>query len=87
MKVSILDLPRQMEKVWAALERGERVTVLYRGRARGVIRAVGGDVGVCRAAEHPAFEMWKDHAALSTGRSACSGPVALVREPGGRTSW
>jgi len=63
MKASILDLRRRMKEVLRALDRNQPVTILYRGKPKGVIypgdhkrRAAG------RAAEHAAFGMWRDRA-------------------------
>jgi antitoxin (DNA-binding transcriptional repressor) of toxin-antitoxin stability system len=61
MQASILDLRRRMRDVLRALARMEPVTILYRGRKRGVIYPVGAEPGRTRkASEHPVFAMWKD---------------------------
>jgi hypothetical protein len=50
-----------MSDILRALERNEPVTILYRGRKKGVIYPAGDAHGkVGRVSEHPAFGMWKD---------------------------
>jgi len=65
MKASILDLRRRMKDVLRALDQNEPVTILYRGKRKGILypaderkRAAG------RVSQHPAFGMWKDRADL-----------------------
>lgn len=59
MKASILDLRRRMKDVLRALDRGESVTILYRGKEKGTI--VPSRKRKRRSiTEHPAFGMWKD---------------------------
>jgi antitoxin (DNA-binding transcriptional repressor) of toxin-antitoxin stability system len=61
MKASILDLRRRMRSILDALERNEPVTILYRGKEKGVILPCGHDKRRPGAvAAHPAFGMWKD---------------------------
>jgi hypothetical protein len=61
MEASILDLRRRMRDVLRALARMEPVTILYRGRKRGVIYPAGAEPGhAAKASEHPVFAMWKD---------------------------
>ena len=61
MKASMLDLRRRMSDILRALERNEPVTILYRGRKKGVIYPAGAAQGkVGRVSQHPAFGMWKD---------------------------
>jgi antitoxin (DNA-binding transcriptional repressor) of toxin-antitoxin stability system len=61
MKASILDLRRRTRDVVRALERGESVTVLYRGKEKGVIHPTRPAKGTERqVSEHPAFGMWRD---------------------------
>ena len=61
MKASILDLRRRMSEVLGALEKNETVTILHRGKEKGVIypTALQKDRST-PAAEHPSFGMWKD---------------------------
>jgi hypothetical protein len=61
MRASILDLRRRMREVLQALDRNETVTILYRGRKKGVLRPATAPEGRCVAVTtHPAFGMWKD---------------------------
>lgn len=61
MKASMLDLRRRMREILGALDRGETVTVLYRGAEKGVLSPVsGGPTGKAPVSQHPAFGMWKD---------------------------
>jgi hypothetical protein len=60
MKASMLDLRRRMKDVLRALERNESVTLLYRGRTKGIIMPAPHKKGVVKVSEHPAFGMWKD---------------------------
>lgn len=61
MKASILDLRRKMREVLKALDRREPVTILYRGRKKGVLYPAKGNGGRKKTvSEHPAFGMWKD---------------------------
>ncbi len=63
MKASILDLRRRMREVLGALDRNEPVTILYRGRPKGVIHPSSpGNNAVASVTEHSAFGMWKDRA-------------------------
>ena len=60
MKASILDLRRRMREVLEALERNESVTVLYRGKAKAILKPVSARDEHARTADHPAFGMWAD---------------------------
>ena len=62
MKASILDLRRRMGDVLRALDRNEPVTILHRGRMRGILypASVGREKLPTAVASHPAFGMWKD---------------------------
>jgi len=62
MKASILDLRRRMSDVLRALERNEPVTILYRGKEKGILYpSTTQKVHRGAIAEHTAFGMWKDH--------------------------
>lgn len=64
MKATVLDLRRRMPEVLQALDRNERVTILYRGQERAVLLPSGGDRAEgegTKASAHPAFGMWADH--------------------------
>ncbi len=61
MKATILDLRRRMGEILKALDRNEPVTILHRGRQKGVLypaRSAGQKT--LRIAESAAFGMWKD---------------------------
>jgi len=61
MEASILDFRRRSREIIEALERGEIVTVFYRGKKKGVMYPAGTDGEVGKSAsDHPAFGMWKD---------------------------
>lgn len=78
MIASILDLRRRMRDVLRALERNEPVTILFRGKKRGVIQpARAGRRSVRSAASHPAFGMWRDRKDLRSVEAA----VRALRAP------
>jgi hypothetical protein len=56
MKASVVDLRYRMNEVLRALERNEDVSILSRGKLKGVIKGVQGKVGG-RVADHPFFNM------------------------------
>jgi antitoxin (DNA-binding transcriptional repressor) of toxin-antitoxin stability system len=56
MRASVLDLRYRMKEVLKALERRERVSLLYHGKVKGAIVPVG-EERVSRTAEHPFFGM------------------------------
>jgi len=62
MKASFVDLRKKSGEILRALERNERVTVLYRGRPKAVMQPVAaeGKGPLARAREHPAFGLWAD---------------------------
>jgi hypothetical protein len=61
MKATILDLRRRMGEILKALERNEPVTILYRGRRKGILYPAGHVNRKKRPIiEHEAFGMWKD---------------------------
>lgn len=61
MKASILDLRRNMPDVLSALDRGETVTITYRGKDKGVMYPVAkAERKSGRLAEHPTFGIWRD---------------------------
>ncbi len=58
MKASITDLRYRMEEVLRAVDRGERVTVVYRGEEKARLMPIrASDNGKVRS--DPAFGMWK----------------------------
>ena len=61
MKAGIVDLRRRTREILRALERNESVTILYRGKEKGVIHpSRGGRAQAPSITEHPAFGMWRD---------------------------
>jgi len=58
MKATVLDLRYRMNDVLKALERNEKVTILYHGKPKGVIVA-GAGVSAGKVTEHPFFNMRK----------------------------
>ena len=63
MKATILDLRRRMPEVLRALDRHERVTILYRGKERAVLVPSGAKSakqGKRSVSTHAAFGMWAD---------------------------
>jgi antitoxin (DNA-binding transcriptional repressor) of toxin-antitoxin stability system len=60
MKASILDLRRRMPDVLRALERNEPVTILHRGKTKGILLPAAGASKARPASEHAAFGLWKD---------------------------
>ncbi len=61
MKASILDLRRRMPDVLRALERNEPVTLLYRGKPKGMLLSLRSAGNPARSVlDHPAFGLWKD---------------------------
>jgi len=60
MKASILDLRRRMREVLQALDRNEPVTILHRGKAKGILYPSAPARKAATASDHPAFGLWKD---------------------------
>jgi hypothetical protein len=61
MKASILDMRRRMGDILRALEQNEPVTILHRGREKGIIYpSRTSHLPTPMVREHPAFGMWKD---------------------------
>ena len=56
MKASIVDLRYKMNDVLKALDRNEKVTVLYRGKVKGVL-IPSGEKKDLKITEHPFFGM------------------------------
>jgi prevent-host-death family protein len=73
MKATIVDLRYRMKEVLSAVERGETVTVLYRGKAKARILPISEKRNDAKVKEHPAFGMWKD-------RRDMRDPKAYVRK-------
>jgi antitoxin (DNA-binding transcriptional repressor) of toxin-antitoxin stability system len=73
MKASILDLRYRMKDVLRAIDRGEEVTVFYRGKEKARLVPIGGGKNTVRTQDLPFFGMWKD-------RDDMADPVAYVRK-------
>lgn len=73
MKATIVDLRYRMKDVLRAIDRGEKVTVLYRGKECAEIRAVQPGEKNVPLREQPFFGMWAE-------RDDMADPAAFVRE-------
>jgi antitoxin (DNA-binding transcriptional repressor) of toxin-antitoxin stability system len=61
MEARIVDLRYRMKSVLEALDRGETVTILHRGKPRAQLAPIAAKKsGVPKATDHPFFGMWKD---------------------------
>ncbi|MBS1257221.1 MAG: hypothetical protein MAG551_00257 [Candidatus Scalindua arabica] len=60
MKASIIDLRYKMKDVLKALDRKEKVTILYHGKVKGVIVPVN-NKKYKKVTDHPFFGMLKDN--------------------------
>jgi len=72
MNASIVDLRYRMKDVLRAVERGETVTVLYRGKATATLAPYSSQPGSAKTADQPFFGMWSDRRDLAD-------PAAHVR--------
>ena len=73
MKASIVDLRYRMKDVLRAIDRGETVTVLYRGKEKATIVPIAPAPPVPKLTDLPFFGMWKD-------REDMADPAAWVRK-------
>jgi antitoxin (DNA-binding transcriptional repressor) of toxin-antitoxin stability system len=78
MKASIVDLRYRMKDVLRAIDRGETVTVLYRGKEKAKLVPIdakknGSGAARPRVEDLPFFGMWKD-------REDMADPAAYVRK-------
>jgi prevent-host-death family protein len=75
MEASIVDLRYRMKDVLRAIDRGETVTVTYRGKekARLVPSSAAAGRTLVNPSDHPFVGMWKD-------REDMADPVAYVRK-------
>ena len=62
MNATIVDLRYNMKHVLRAIDRGETVTVLYRGKERAKLTPVApaSGSGVPKTKDQPLFGLWKD---------------------------
>lgn len=79
MKATVTDLRRNLKEVLDAVDRGEPVTIVYRGKEKAKLVAVeaapanGEPKTRVKFSETPAFGMWKD-------REDMKDPVEWVRK-------
>lgn len=60
MKATIVDLRYKMNDVLKALDRNERVTVLYRGKVKGILIPPKKEKRPIKITEHPFFGMFQE---------------------------
>lgn len=72
MKATVVDLRYHMNDVLKALDRNERVSVLYHGKVKGVITPAS-DAGHGHITDHPFFGMRKDIASVAETMRALRG--------------
>jgi antitoxin (DNA-binding transcriptional repressor) of toxin-antitoxin stability system len=70
MNATIVDLRYRMKDVLRAIDRGETVTVLYRGKAKAALMPIppplgARDKGAPKMADQPLFGLWNDREDLS----------------------
>ena len=63
MKASVVDLRYRMNEIMKALERNEDVSILCRGKLKGIIKAARG-TSRQKVSDHPFFNMLEDAAAV-----------------------
>jgi antitoxin (DNA-binding transcriptional repressor) of toxin-antitoxin stability system len=73
MKATIVDLRYRMKDVLKAIDRGETVTVLYRGKEKARLVPVAAKSTLSKASDHPACGMW-------AGREDMADPAEFVRK-------
>ena len=77
MNATIVDLRYRMRKVLRAIEHGETVTILYRGKAKAKLMPIApaskaAGEGVPKTKDQPFFGLWRD-------RDDLADPVSYVR--------
>jgi prevent-host-death family protein len=60
MKATVLDLRYRTKDVLKAVERGETVTVLYRGKEKALIQPIPSKPRRAKTSSDAAFGLWKD---------------------------
>jgi len=60
MKASVVDLRYRTKEILKAIERGETVTLLYRGKEKAQIVPIAQEKTKAKISELPGFGMWKD---------------------------
>jgi len=61
MKATVVDLRYRMNEILKALDRNEDVSILCRGKLRGILKAIRGKSEL-KVAEHPFYNMHGDGA-------------------------
>ena len=65
MKATVLDLRYRTKDVLKAVEPGETVTVLYRGKEKALIQPIPSKPRRAKICADPAFGIWRDRRDLS----------------------
>jgi antitoxin (DNA-binding transcriptional repressor) of toxin-antitoxin stability system len=75
MNATIVDLRYKMKDVLRAIDRGETVTVLYRGKERAKLTPIAPATGAAapKTKDQPLFGLWKD-------REDMSDPASYLRQ-------
>lgn len=73
MKATTLDLRYKMKDILRAIDRGETVTVTYRGKEKARLVPIASEKPKMKVEDHPACGMWKD-------REDMKDPVEWVRK-------
>jgi antitoxin (DNA-binding transcriptional repressor) of toxin-antitoxin stability system len=62
MKASFVDLRKKSAEIIQALDRNEKITILYRGRPKAIMQPIAGqeNAPAVKAKDHPAFGLWAD---------------------------
>jgi len=92
MNATIVDLRYRMKDVLRAIDRGETVTVLYRGKPKAALTPIAppvaaSDTGAPGTADQPLFGLWKDRDDLKDPAAWVRDlrqPRLVPREPGGK---
>jgi len=67
MRATFLDLRKRSKEIVKALDRNQRVTLFYRGKAKGVIVPSSSPPGkAISVLEHRAFGMWRERADMKS---------------------
>ncbi len=73
MKATTLDLRYKMKDILRAIDRGETVTVLYRGKEKARLVPIEAKAKELKPSDHPFCGMWKD-------REDMKDPTAYIRK-------
>jgi hypothetical protein len=72
MKATVVDLRYRMNDVLKALDRNEKVTILYHGREKGTLTAEPAQAQI-KVSEHPFFNMMPEGKSVSEQMDALRG--------------